>query len=93
MVRNVAHTVAHTDLVSAPLTTTPEEQWWSHRCHTLLLDALRRAQLLERTGQSSLPHVFVGGDSIGGLYSGTPGLVALKKQGKLAPMLKEAGAL
>ena len=52
-----------------------------------------RAELLSRTGQSSLPHVFVGGRSIGGLYSGTPGLMELKKQGQLLPMLQAAGAL
>eukprot|EP00316_Scyphosphaera_apsteinii_P004413 CAMPEP_0119304842 /NCGR_PEP_ID=MMETSP1333-20130426/5969_1 /TAXON_ID=418940 /ORGANISM="Scyphosphaera apsteinii, Strain RCC1455" /LENGTH=490 /DNA_ID=CAMNT_0007307791 /DNA_START=102 /DNA_END=1574 /DNA_ORIENTATION=- len=52
-----------------------------------------RAELLIRTGQSSLPHIFIGGKSIGGLYSGTPGLIELKKQGKLTPMLAEAGAL
>ena len=52
-----------------------------------------RAELLERTGQSSMPHVFVGGKSVGGLYSGSPGLMALKKEGKLRPMLEEAGAL
>ena len=52
-----------------------------------------RAELLKRTGQSSLPHVFIGGESIGGLYSGTPGLAELKKQGKLQEMLKGAGAM
>ena len=55
-----------------------------------------RAELLERTGQSSMPHVFVGGESVGGLYSGSsgsPGLVGLKKEGKLTPMLEAAGAL
>mmetsp|Transcript_30464 Transcript_30464/g.74997 ORF Transcript_30464/g.74997 Transcript_30464/m.74997 type:complete len:179 (-) Transcript_30464:131-667(-) len=56
-----------------------------------------RAVLLERYGVSSLPHAFVGGQSVGGLYSGNnqgmPGLVGLKKGGKLAAMLKEAKAL
>ena len=59
-----------------------------------LLDAkasAMRAELLKRTGQSSLPHVFIGGESIGGLYSGTPGLSALKEQGQLAAMLEGAG--
>jgi hypothetical protein len=46
----------------------------------------------ERTGQSSLPHVFVGGQSIGGLYSGTPGLAALQQQDELRDLLQEAGA-
>ena len=52
-----------------------------------------RAELLERTGQSSLPHVFIGGDSVGGLYSGTPGLRELMATGKLVPLLKEVGAM
>ena len=52
-----------------------------------------RAELLKRTGQSSLPHVYIGGKSVGGLYSGTPGLVELQKTGGLVPMLEQAGAL
>jgi len=36
--------------------------------------AVTRAALLKMTGQSSLPHIFVYGKSIGGLFSGTPGL-------------------
>ena len=52
-----------------------------------------RAELLERTGQSSLPHVFIGGKSIGGVYSGTPGLTPLKESGELGDRLREAGAL
>jgi glutaredoxin len=42
-----------------------------------------RAALLEMTGQSSLPHIFVGGKSIGGLFSGTPGLVPALESGEL----------
>lgn len=57
------------------------------------LASAKRAELLERTGQSSLPHVFIGGQSVGGLYSGTPGLLELQKEGKLRPMLEAAGAL
>ena len=56
-----------------------------------------RALLLDRYGVSSLPHAFVGGVSVGGLYSGNsegmPGLVELRKQGRLSAMLKEAKAL
>lgn len=52
-----------------------------------------RALLLERTGQSSLPHVFVDGKSVGGLYSGAPGLVPLKQAGELNKLLRDAGAL
>ena len=61
-----------------------------------LLDAdgsATRAELLARHGQSSLPHVFIGGESIGGLYSGTPGLVELQRSGDLVARLKAAGAL
>ena len=34
-----------------------------------------RAELGRLTGQTSLPHIFIGGESLGGLYSGNPGLV------------------
>ena len=60
-----------------------------------LLDGIgsaKRALLLERHGQSSLPHVFIGGKSIGGLYSGSPGLFELERAGELVPMLEAAGA-
>jgi glutaredoxin-related protein len=46
-----------------------------------------RAALLEMTGQSSLPHVFIGGKHIGGIFSGEPGLAALQESGKLQEML------
>jgi glutaredoxin len=49
-----------------------------------------RAALLEMTGQSSLPHVFIGGTSIGGLFSGTPGLLPLLEGGKLLDMVENA---
>jgi glutaredoxin len=49
-----------------------------------------RAALLEMTGQSSLPHIFIGGTSIGGLYSGTPGLLPSLEQGKLQSMVGDA---
>jgi len=52
-----------------------------------------RSELLERTGQSSLPHIFIGGRSIGGVFTGTPGLLAIKNQGELLPALREAKAL
>jgi len=50
-----------------------------------------RAELLEMTGQSSLPHVFVDGRHIGGLFTGTPdgsspGLAGLKESGELKQM-------
>lgn len=44
--------------------------------------AIKRAAFLEMTGQSSLPHVFVDGKAIGGLYSGNPGLLSLLEQGE-----------
>ncbi|GAX25560.1 anaphase-promoting complex subunit 7 [Fistulifera solaris] len=49
----------------------------------LLKEPVLRAALLENTGQSSLPHIFIGGESIGGLFSGTPGLVPLLEQHQL----------
>ena len=45
------------------------------------------------TGQSSLPHIFIGGESIGGLSTGTPGLAALLESGELEAKLKKAKAL
>jgi len=56
-----------------------------------------RSELLERTGQSSLPHAFIGGQHVGGLFSGptaaAPGLAALLEAGELQERLKAAGAL
>lgn len=49
-----------------------------------------RVALLEMTGQSSLPHVFIGGESIGGLFSGSPGLIPLLEQNKLMGMVDDA---
>ena len=51
-----------------------------------------RAALLEMTGQSSLPHIFIGGKSIGGLFSGTPGLVPALENGALLDMVAEASS-
>ena len=47
-----------------------------------------RAAFLEKTGQSSLPHIFIHGQSIGGLFSGTPGLLKLAQQGTLLSMIE-----
>lgn len=52
-----------------------------------------RLELENLTGQSSLPHVFIGGESIGGLSTGTPGLAALVESGELETKLKKAKAL
>ena len=49
-----------------------------------------RAAILDLTGQSSLPHIFIGGQSIGGLYSGNPGLLALLERGTLRESIEEA---
>eukprot|EP00804_Cyclotella_cryptica_P010242 CCRYP_016731-RA/>CCRYP_016731-RA protein AED:0.12 eAED:-0.01 QI:0/-1/0/1/-1/1/1/0/520 len=56
--------------------------------------SILRAQLLELTGQSSLPHVFVNGEHVGGLFTGSsdrryPGLAGLKESGKLIDMIGE----
>lgn len=53
-----------------------------------------RAELAERTGRTSVPAIFVGGQFVGGCNDGgLGGIVTLDKQGKLRPMLKAAGAL
>lgn len=51
-----------------------------------------RAELLEMTGQSSLPHVFIDGKHVGGIFTETPdgsypGLAGLKESGKLREMV------
>lgn len=46
--------------------------------------AIKRAALLEMTGQSSLPHIFVNGKPIGGLFSGSPGLVPMLRKGEFS---------
>ena len=52
-----------------------------------------RAELGAMTGQTSMPHIFIGGKSIGGLATGTPGLKPLLATGSLQQTLKDAGAL
>lgn len=59
----------------------------------LVADPAKRHELYALTGEMSLPHVFVGGKSIGGLFRGTPGLAAAARDGSLAAMLEEAGGL
>jgi len=56
----------------------------------LIADPAKRAALGEMTGQTSLPHVFVGGKSIGGLFSGTPGLVPSLEEGTLLKQIEAA---
>ena len=52
-----------------------------------------RAELGAMTGQTSMPHIFIGGVSIGGLATGTPGLKSLLKSGDLRQKLVDARAL
>jgi anaphase-promoting complex subunit 7 len=55
--------------------------------------AMTRAALLSMTGQSSLPHVFVKGESLGGLFSGTPGLLKSLENGTLQELLSKDSRL
>ena len=53
-----------------------------------------RAELAEKTGRTSVPAVFVGGEFVGGCNDGgLGGVVTLEKSGRLVPMLTTAGAL
>ena len=55
-----------------------------------------RMQLADMTGQTSLPHVFIGGEWIGGMFSGGTsggGLAQLAESGELENKLRAAGAL
>jgi len=52
--------------------------------------AKTRAALLEMTGQSSLPHVFIGAKSIGGLFSGSPGLIPALEKDRRDVMVESA---
>jgi glutaredoxin len=56
----------------------------------LIQDAGKRAALGERTGQTSLPHIFVGGESIGGLFSGAPGLIPSLESGRFPQLVQAA---
>ena len=51
-----------------------------------------RAELGALTGQTSMPHIFIGGESIGGLFTGTPGLMPLQEAGELESKLRAAKA-
>ncbi|XP_030442182.1 glutaredoxin [Syzygium oleosum] len=48
-----------------------------------------QSALAEWTGQRTVPNVFIGGNHIGGCDATT----AMHKQGKLVPLLTQAGAL
>ncbi|CAE7876380.1 GRXC6, partial [Symbiodinium necroappetens] len=54
--------------------------------------AAKRAELGAMYGRTSMPHIFIGGESIGGLMEG-PGLVPLYESGELTAKLQAAGAL
>ena len=53
--------------------------------------SVKRAELEAMTGQSSLPHVFIGGEHVGGLATG-PGIATLDESGELDALLESAGA-
>ena len=55
--------------------------------------AALRARLGARTGRTSVPSIWLGGECIGGLNDGTPGLVPLKASGALEERLRDAGAV
>lgn len=53
-----------------------------------------RVELRKLYGQGSLPHIFIGGEWVGGLASGGEGgLSGLVERGELLPKLKKARAL
>ena len=54
--------------------------------------AEKRAALLDMTGQSSLPHIFIGGQPIGGLYSGNPGLLPMLESGEFQQQIAGKGS-
>ena len=67
------------------------------RYTTVELDKVPRGfalkkELSKATDRSSVPHVFIRGESVGGCFDG-PGLVPLYQSGELQKMLKRARAL
>lgn len=50
-----------------------------------------KKELSKLTGRSSVPNVFIRGESVGGCYDG-PGVVPLYRSGELQKMLRKAGA-
>jgi glutaredoxin 3 len=53
-----------------------------------------RAELAELTGRTSVPALYVGGQFLGGCNDGgLGGVMTLDRNGKLQPLLAEAGAL
>lgn len=51
-----------------------------------------RAELAEMTDRTSVPNIWINGQNVGGCNDG-PGVMTLHKDGKLVPLLKQAGAL
>ncbi|GBF97393.1 hypothetical protein Rsub_09558 [Raphidocelis subcapitata] len=51
-----------------------------------------RAELAQMTDRTSMPSIWIQGSFVGGCNDG-PGIMPLHKQGKLVPLLREAGAL
>lgn len=51
-----------------------------------------RAELAKKTSRTSMPNIFIGGEGVGGCNDG-PGIMTLKSQGELSPMLEKAGAM
>lgn len=49
-----------------------------------------RAELAKKTGRTSMPNIFIGGEGIGGCNDG-PGIMTLYREGKLDAKLKAAG--
>ena len=53
-----------------------------------------RAELAEKTGRTSVPALYVGGNFVGGCNDGgMGGVLTLDKSGELKTLLVEAGAL
>jgi glutaredoxin len=52
-----------------------------------------RAELAERTERTSMPSIWIKGACVGGCNDGSPGLLPLQREGKLEPLLREAGSL
>merc|ERR1719316_49922 len=58
------------------------------------LGSAKRVELKKLYGQGSLPHVFIGGEWVGGLATGADGgLAGLVERDELLPKLTKAGAL
>ena len=53
-----------------------------------------RAELADKTGRTSMPAVFAGGEFVGGCNDGgLGGVVPLEQRGQLRPLLQKAGVV